>query len=253
MTKILAHVSRDRTYLPLLQNLVSKTQVISGSLHESIFDNYSKFKPAIVILPIHEYTQEFHEFVETYKKQTNIIIFAGELIDNALIRYCDENNIKTICKDKSGENILSYDYLYDSVTYRNLNLTRVNKILTILSDNNEYNHKMLDGILYPKTMHNLLLINNAEFKHSQNIGSAKFNDLAMLLNNYEYVIDLSNTFYAESSACGIKTIKVDDNLQHNIENHTLCSEIQSVEKYSINNFVDNKLLSLIHDITNKGQ
>lgn len=253
MTKILAHTCRDKTYLPLLQNLASKTQVLSGSLHESIFDNYSKFQPEFVILPIQEYTQEFHEFVDTYKTQTNVIIFAGSLTDNMLVKYCDENNIRTICQNKSSENTLTYNYLYDSSAYRNLNFTRENKILTILSNNNEYNHKMLDDILYPKTMYNLVLVNNAEFKHPQNIGSAQFNDLAMLLNHYEYVIDLSNMFYAESSACGIKTIKVDDNLQSNIKDGVLYTEIQNVEEYSIDHFVNDKLLTLIHNITNKGK
>lgn len=253
MTKILAHTCGDKTYLPLLQNLASKTQVLSGSLHESIFDNYSKFKPEVVLLPIHEYTQEFHEFVDTHRTQTNVVIFAGHLTDNMLIKYCDNNNIKLICQNKQGENVLSYQYLYDAEMYRDLNLPRANKILTILSNDNAYNHQILDNILYPKTFHNLILINNSEFQHPQNVGTAQFNDLAILLNHSEYAIDLSDMFYAECQACNIKTIQVDKNdLLLNIENSVFTEKVSDVTKYSISHFVDNELLPFINN-TNKGK
>lgn len=247
MNKILAHVCKDKTYLPLLQELSSRVEIINGSLHEAIFDSYQKYKPNTVLLPIQEYTKEFHEFVDTFKTETQIIIFAGSLTDNIVMEYCDANKIKTICKDKTGDHILTYKYLYDSNLYYNFNMQKTDKILTILASNNEHNHKMLDDILYPKSMFKLVLINNPDFKHEQNIGSAQFNDLAVLMNHHSYAIDLTNSYDAELQACGVKTFLVDENtVAYNIENNKFSKTEDHIEQYSIKNFVDIQLLPFIN-------
>lgn len=246
MKKVLAHLCNHRIYSSLLQELVGSnaTTVTAGVLHESIFDNFSKLKPDIVILPIYEYTQEFHTFVDMLKEKTEIIIFFGDVIHNDLIEYCSVNNIKTIRQhDMDTENIISYRYLYDDKLYVNLNSERNDKVLTILSHDNTINHTALDNILYPNTKIKMALINNPEFKHNQNVGVANSRDLVLLMNKFDSLVDLTQSYTIEAQACGIKNIKIDDNLIKNIESMTLIDSIDSIENYSVLKFVSNKLLT----------
>lgn len=247
MKKILAHICREKTYLPLVQGLGEKIDLVSGILHEVLFDAYHKCQPDVVILPMQEYTQEFHEFVDQFKNKTQIIIFLGSLNNKDITEYCQKQAVSTIEQNQSENNELSYKFLYDTNTFRALDLPKIDKILTILSNNNEYNHQMLDSILYPNSMLKLVLINNKEFAHQQNIGYAEPNDLSILMNHYDYVIDLTKEYYAELQACTTKTIKLDENnLKHNIENKVLVPKINDVEQYSIYNFINNQLLPFIH-------
>lgn len=247
MKKILVHTTEHRVYVPLLQELSKYYTIIAGNLHESIFDLYHKYKPDFVILPIYEYTNEFHQFVDSMKDKTDIILFMGEVVHAELLEYCSSNKIKIIRQsdDCTDPLVLSYKYLYDPTIFKNMDMIRKNKILTILSNNNEYNHKILDSILYPKTNHPLILINNPEFDHPQNVGVATTSDISILMNKYDYLLDLSELFYIESQACEINNIRIDDNLEKNISDRICNDKLSDIEKYSIQNFIQNKLLSFI--------
>lgn len=247
MKTILTHACDHRVYLPVLHELSNNNILVAGSLHESIFDLYHRHKPDLVILPIYEYTNEFHEFVDTFKDKTDIILFCGEVKHNELYQYCDNNNIKRIIQSDSDDSnlVLSYKYLYDPNIFKNMNSTRVDKILTVLSSDNNYNHHILDQLLYPNPGYPIVLINNQDFNHPQNIGTAGTSDMSILMNKYSYLLDLSGLFYIESQACGINNIIVDDKVSANINNRICYQQEKDIETYSIQNFVNNKLLSFI--------
>jgi hypothetical protein len=239
MNKILAHVCNQRIYFPLLQQLNQKIDIINGSLHGNIFDAYHKYQPNTVILPIYEYTQEFHEFVDTFKDKINIVIFMGDIVHKDLTEYCHKFNIKTI---KQGE---TYEYIYDSTVFVDLKTQRNDKILTILHNDNTINHQLLDDILYPKSNTKIVLINNPQFNHPQNIGLANSADMAVLLNKFEYVLDLTQSYSLEAQSCGIKNISLNGNLIDNIKELNLISLKDNIQQYSMENFINNKLLKLI--------
>jgi len=246
MKKILTHVCQQRTYFPLLQELSKHAQLSSGVLHNSIFDTYHKYKPDMVLLPIYEYTQEFHEFVDKFKNETSIVIFLGDIVHNDLIEYCKHNNIKTIRQGEFNDpHIVGYKNLYDSNIFINMMAEKNNKILVILSDDNSINQKNLKDVLYPATKLPIVAINNLEFHHPQNIGVANSADMAILFNKFGHLVDLSGLYRVEAEACGIDSIVVDENILSNIENKVLVDKESSLDQYEIKNFVTKQLLPFI--------
>lgn len=243
MTKLLAHTCNNRTYQSLINGLSKHIKILGGSLHDNIFDTYSKYNPTTIILPIHEYTQEFHEFVNTFKNKVDINIFVGEILHSDLIKYCDTFNIKTIRRgDNIGNNVLSYQYLYDNEIFYNMDSERQEKILVILNDQD---NSIIEPILYPNSDTRLVLINNPNFKHPQNIGLADGPDLAILFNQFTHLIDLTNSHTAEAQACGIKNLSISGDIIDNIKNSITIPKITNIEEYTVNNFVNDKLLKFI--------
>lgn len=247
MNTILAHLSQERMYLPILQRIGDSAKVIATNLHQSIFDVFHKIKPETVILPIHEYTQEFHEFVDTFKDKLNIVLYTGNVFQEEVIKYHIYHKTKIIGGSQipEGENVLKYKHLYDEQIYKNLNKNRNDKILVILSNDNEKNHTMLDNILYPKTKIKLCLSNNHNFKHNQNIGVTNSNDLSIVLNTFGYLIDIEKNFTIEAQACGINNIELSENIIENINHSKYISPIKNLDEYSITNFVNNKVLKFL--------
>lgn len=214
-------------------------------LHGRIFDMYNKHLPETVILPLQEYTQEFHDFIDALHKKINIVVFC-ESINNDIISYFINNKIKIIQKsdNQSTENILTYSKMYNNNIYKNINANRNDKILVMLSLDNEINKSILEDVLYPKTNHKLCLINNHTFEHPQNIGICNDHDLSYFLNTFSSFVDISNDFELEAIACGIKKIKC-DNLLENINTNRYIEYDYNIENYSIDNFVNTKLLSFL--------
>lgn len=246
MKTTLIHACNNRTYTPLIQNLSKKIDSTLLSLHNNIFDLYHKIQPKTVILPIYEYTQEFHDFVDAFKDKINIILFMGEIEHQDLTTYCTNFKIKTIRRTTdSCSNSLGYEHLYDSTIFINNNLIKNDKILTILHSDSDINHKLLDPILYPKTQTKIVLINNPEFKHPQNIGVANSFDMAILLNQFGSLLDISGAYNIEAQACGIRNISIENDIINNIQQNILVPKIHNIEKYSITNFVNNQLLKFI--------
>lgn len=250
MKKILAHTCNHRLYNPVIQQLSEqhKLSVNIRSLHGSIFDSFHQYKPDVVILPIYEYTQEFHTFVNSMKSKTEIVIFMGDVVHPDLMSYCEDNNIKII-QEKSDvkKHIISYTYLYDNKIYKNLFAERNDKFLVILSPDNTINNDILKHILYPTTKLKVVLVNNPEFKHNQNIGLANSYDLMILMNKFYGLIDLTKSYSIEAQLCGIKNISIANDLKENITKNIVIDAIDSIENYSIEKFVSDKLLPLIGD------
>lgn len=246
MNKVLAHICNHRIYLPLLQQLNGRVNLISGSFHENIFDIYHKHTPSTVIFPVYEYTQEFHQFVDTFKDKVNIIIFMGDIVHKDLAQYCNNFNIKTIKQNSINSHInLGYEHIYDSTVFHNLNVERNDKILTILHSDNAINHNLLDNILYPNTKLKIVTINNPEFKHVQNIGVANSSDISLLFNQYNKLLDLTGSYLIEAQACGIPNLALQPDIHQNIENNTIIEPKENIEQYSIQNFINNNLLKFI--------
>lgn len=247
MNTILAHLSQERIYLPILQKIGDSKKVIATNLHESIFDVYHKIKPDMVIVPIHEYTQEFHDFVVSFKDKIDIVLYTGNVFHDEIIKYYLSNKIKIIGSNQlpEADNVLRYSYIYDDQIYKNLDQERNDKILVILSNDNDKNHSLLDDILYPKTKIKLCLTNNHTFKHPQNIGVTNTNDLSVVLNSFGSLIDIDSNFTIEAQACNINNILVSDNLINNIQNKTYIDHISNIEEYTITNFVNNKILKFL--------
>ena len=69
----------------------------------------------------------------------------------------------------------------------------------------------IEETLYPRSKEKIVLINNSEIEHDQNIGLMFDSDLNKALNTFGSVIDLSNSYLAEITACETKVSEKDTN------------------------------------------
>ena len=246
MKKLLIHSTNNRIYFPIINKLASiNEKCITGSLHNILFDTYHQHKPDLLMLPLEEYTQEFHDFISALHEKIDIVIFCDN-IQNELIPQFIQNKIKIIQKNSETvlDTVLSYDKLYNEDIYKNLNLKRNDKTLVMLSEDQEKNNSILENVLYPKTKHKLCLINNHSFEHPQNIGVCNDNDTAYLLNTFGSFVDITNNFHLEAHACGINVLD-DSDLLVNLEDHKYINSSYSLQEYTVDTFVNQKLLPFI--------
>jgi len=256
MTTILAHIGGTRKYRSILRHLYQKipTLLHTDNLHNKIFDVSYVKKPSTLLFPISEYTQEIHTFIsEKHENIKPLIVIDRSVAQPELLGFLQKNTSSNFIVDSQTQHELapsvSYDYLYDDLIFHKLNnIERNTKIAVSLSSDNEKNHKYLDQYLFPNNrISGLVLFNNPEFKHPQNIGICNEPDLNFILNTYSYYVDMDDEFGVEAAACNIIQIDKEQPLDECIKNHlwnTKHSE-QSVEQYKCSAFVSDKLLPFL--------
>lgn len=186
--------------------------------HNTIYDLYYAYKPKNILLQIEEYSNEFHTFGHDSSIQIDKIFLT---IDNSKINFdtyikilqqIRSNNIYAIApasfveyakgQHMNTDNLIVYNNLLNNYIYSNKNLTRNNKILCILSSDKTCIEK-IEKFLYPNTKMPIVLINNPEIVHDQNIGIMLDDHLDMAMNTYGSIIDLTESYDAEISECRI--------------------------------------------------
>lgn len=256
MKKILIHHSDEQEYNSIVHNLYDhkdSLQIILANVNRNLFDIYNKSKPDIVMFPASDYSQEIHDFISEYSRSIKIIVVANVKIDNqTILNFLDNNSVLLIGKKNNviSEKILSkslfYDNLYNSKIYSCMNNKHRNdKIAVILSDNDDDNMKFLINILYPKTKEKLCLFNSNTFKHPQNLGYLSQADINLILNTFNKLIDITDSYSIEAQICGIENIEVSDNLLENIHNSTTKPKIENTDTLSYSYFITNHLLKVI--------
>jgi hypothetical protein len=192
--------------------------------HNSIYDLYYAHKPKNILLQIEEYTNEFHTFAHDPSIQMDKLFLS---IDNNKVNF--DTYIKILQQIRSNkviavapkafisyaqaqymntDNFIEYHNLVNKYVFFNKGLSRNNKILCILSTDKDCLVK-LDKFLYPQSKMPIVLINNPEINNDQNIGLMLDDDLNTALNTYGSVIDLTESYDGEISACNIPKYDID--------------------------------------------
>jgi hypothetical protein len=205
------------------------------------------------MFPASDYSQEIHDFISEYSRSIKIIVVANVKIDNqTILNFLNDNSVwlvgkkNNIMSEKIPSKSLFYDNLYNNKIYRQMNNKDRNaKIAVILSDNDDDNMKLLVNILYPKTKEKLCLFNSSTFKHPQNLGYLSQADINLVLNTFNKLIDLTNSYSIEAQICGIENIEVSDKLLDNIHNSTTKPKIENTDTLSYSYFITNHLLKII--------
>lgn len=257
MKKILAHTSGNRQYRSLLRQLSvldkNAVSIHATNLHNNIFDTTYLYKPDILLYPMIEYTQEIHNYIENYHNKQKIILYIDMILDNTdLIRYLSHTDCLFIVKNNTtkidSNKIIPFDYLYDDNLYFRLpNTSRNNKIAVSLSNDNIKNKNILESYVYPnKCEYPIVLFNNPEFKHPQNIGTYNEPDLNYVLNTYGYFIDIDREFELEAAATNIAWLSGEDNFIETIRNGTWFNRFQELyTQYAVTNFAKKQLLPFL--------
>lgn len=246
--KTLAHYVPDKDYIAILNSLLSVGNTTIANIHQQLFDFVHINNIDNIILPVHEYSQEFHYFVQNNSKNKNIILYFGHADHEDLRKYCVENQIAMIKHTVEDLSIpfVTYSRIYDNTVFKPIsNIIRNNKILVVLSQDNEKNKQLLDNHLYPDSKLPVCLINNPSYEHVQNIGVAYQTDLAIMFNTFEYLVDLDGSFGLEAQACGIKNLQLVDNMTETFNKKSVTEDIQNLEEFSSDTFINNKLLPIM--------
>jgi hypothetical protein len=256
--KILVHDGGTRHYRSIVRHLIKETKennslsFLVENIHHKLFDVSYINKPQLAIFPIVEYTQEIHNYIESFNKEIDICLYIDHDIDHdELINFFKKTSCKYICHKNFSNmflNALSFDIFYDDSTFYKIeNLERNQKIAISLSSNNELNQKNLENILYPnKQNYPIVLFNNSSFKHPQNIGIYNESDLNYILNLFSYFIDLDQQFLLEAAVSGIKIIDSPSNIDENIQNNQFNTSFKdSLQNIKCSQLVKEKIIPYI--------
>lgn len=260
--KILTHHTGHSFYRSIVRNLVqhhsSKYDIDIQVFHRELFSIVHHTKPNVVLLPVAEYTQEFHDFITEYHKTISIILLIDRHVQNTeLVRFWKDTNISLVVDERlstiyaNHKNIV-YPRLYDNDIFYNTNSARNQKIAVILSPDNDRNNSVLkNDWLYPENVTSpIVLFNNPSFKHPQNVGIFNNPDLNVVLNTFSYLIDIDDQFPIEAQVCGISRILVDQITEiNNTATYVLQDPLidaKDIEHRSHEFFVREKLLPFLN-------
>lgn len=252
MSKLLIHGGGTRAYRAVGRNLYKALgdNVVIENTHNRLFDLAHIIKPQILLYPISEYTQETHNFIGTKGKNILPVLYVDiEVSQTDLLSFLEnQTNAKFIIDNRTHtklKNSISYDILYDdSIFYTLNNIDRNGKIAVSLSSNNEINHKYLDNFIFPNKQDiPIVLFNNPEFKHPQNIGIFNEPDLNFILNTYSYFIDMDDEFSIESAVCRISVLDKDSLL--NIKSVVHKHKAEDLPNYKCSHIVSTRILPFL--------
>jgi hypothetical protein len=252
MIKVAAHDGQTNVIKGINKSLLNHIKVLEdaqmmfGSFHGKLFALYNEHKFDYLLWPVSEYTQEIQDFITEYTVGVKVILIVDmDIPQEELSTFLDSrNNVSFIVNEnitKEYKNtITKYGRMYDDEVYHASDIDRNDKIVTLLSTDNDKNHRMLDEIIYPKNKHDhkIVVLNNPEYESPVNLGTFNYHDLASILNRFDKVIDIDKNFQLESQACGIKYLDIDDeNIIDAIDNNKYCKDVDDLSQYTYNNFV----------------
>jgi len=254
--KILIHVAKENEYISFIQNLNTSVsdndEIIAVSVHGNLFELFHAHKPNIVILPAHEYTQEFHDFINEHNKTIKIIIFINVHIkDQQIIEYWNLNKLTLAGKKEylvaESDNSLLYSKLYDSNIFTRISpeKPRNEKIAVMLSDDNQKNTAIIGPLLYPYSNAKLVLFNSPTFNPPQNVGMLNQHDACLILNTYQFLIDLDDKYSIEAQVCGIDNLQIENDIPSNIANKILKNTQYDLDTSSFKYYIQNQFLPTI--------
>lgn len=192
--------------------------------HNRIYDLYHAFKPKNILLQIEEYSNEFHHFVHDKSIATNVLLSIDNNYTNfnsytQILQQIKNDKLKAIApksfvdllksQNIQTQNIIEYNNLYNQYIFNKKDSIRNNKILCILSTDSSC-ISSIEKYLYPKSDLPIVMVNNPEIKHDQNIGLLFDNDMCEALNNFGSVIDFTLSYDAEINICGIPKYSLTD-------------------------------------------
>ena len=233
----------------IISNVNEDYSIIFSKFHGKLLSTIQKYKPAIAMLSSSEYTQEFHDFISEYHTQIKIFLIIYSPINNEqLNNFLDNTNVQIIKNTISSHNykktIAEYNNLYDDKLFYDHKLERNNKIVALLSLDNQKN-SVLEKITYPNKKYRIVALNNPNFKSPINLGLCNYSDLSYIFNTYDKVIDIDQRFRLEAQASNIPYLSFDlteESIVNNIENNITVPCVENIETYTYDFFVKQTLL-----------
>lgn len=217
----------SRLYRSIIRHLKKQTECLVAQMHDQVYDTIYTTKANIIIYPISEYTQEIHNYIvdEANKKVSLVLYIDRNIEQKELLDFLTKNTAtKYIIPKNIGYNLdsrcLIHENMYDNHIYSQMNMqeSRNNKVAVLMSSEDDRNHEYLDSQLFPyKNKYPIVLLNNPNFKHDQNIGICNEIDLNFILNKYSYLVDLDKEFFIEAKISNIPIVDTSLSIQDSID------------------------------------
>jgi hypothetical protein len=248
MKSILAHHGGSRKYLSILRHLKKNIPSLQIEiLHNKAYDIFYVQKPQIIFFPVNEYTQEIHTLFSEKHQLVKIILYIDVEIQQTdlkeyLFTMCSGFIIDQNKSDQKADKGVYIKDSYDSDIFKPIDIKNKNtKVAVALSNDLSKNDKYLKEILYPKEKElQIVLFNNPEYKHIQNIGIFNEADLNHILNTFGYFMDLDDEFTTEAHVVGCKVLDKNKSIKEAIKNKDFLQ--LSTKAEPISNLVINTII-----------
>jgi hypothetical protein len=178
-----------------------------------LYKIYFNFKPEVIILSNYHLTKNTKQFIEDVHTETKIFVyhFYHEDSYSNVVQELNHLNIKHITHHDSENSILIPDNLVNTNLYNYTDITKIDKIVCFLDGFKEIPPD-INSYLYPNNNIPLLLFNNPNIKHPQNLGILAEPHKAELLKSYKYYLSCGalNDYSNEALLCGCCVLSPDD-------------------------------------------
>jgi hypothetical protein len=223
----------------------NKIEILFNKFHGNLFNIYQKLGIDFLVWHCSEYSQELHDFINEHQNNVKIILIIDQDIPNQdLIYFLQRSNIKFVTKtalNTSYNSLCSFEHLYDhEIFYENTNnYSKNNKILAILSQDNNKNTSLLTDVLYPTTDYPIVAMNNPSFISPVNLGVFNYIELSAILNMYSGILDIDGSYFLETQATNTEYYDIKNySIKDAIAQKMFVKKINNLEEYTYYYFVN---------------
>lgn len=246
----------SRLYRSIIRHLKKQTDCLVTRMHDQVYDTMYTTKANVIIYPISEYTQEIHNYLvdEANKNILFLLYIDRDIEQKELLDFLTKKTSTKYLIPKNTDydlpinRVVYHEHIYDNHIYGySESVQQKNgKVAVLLSSDDNQNHQYLDGQLLPyKNKYPIVLLNNPNFKHDQNIGICNEIDLNFILNTYSYLVDLDKEFLIEAQVCKIPVIDTSLSISDSIDQTKFLTSINNV--IDCETFVKNELIPFLEE------
>lgn len=233
--KIFIDYRNNRFINGLIGSSPKDLQILHSSINKNIYNIYYSLNFDYCIFNLSSIDNEIIQFISEYASTVKIFIYLDvpnytdvNLIDafkNSVYYLIPEN---TFHHYQNYDNVIKINnnLVNTKIFYMNNNITRDAGSICVFLDLFESIPEPLIDKLYPKTKLKIMMYNNPNIKHAQNLGVLSEMDKAYVLNKSTYFIDYNNYYTYEAISCGCKILNINNidaehciNINHEITNY----------------------------------
>lgn len=189
--------------------------VIISNIDGKLYELYFRYKFNNILLVISDnLSNEIRNFIIEFGNQCNVVLYHKYQPQEDIIN--DFGRIKHIINCPITQNNNHHNVhvvpklMVNTKVFYDMDLPRTSKYCVFL-DNIDSPPSSLRNLLYPNTKLPINIFNAPHFAHPQNLGILRGEvERADILNQYEYFIDIDQTYLAEASRCRCKIMKIAD-------------------------------------------
>lgn len=192
---ILVQQSQNK-FISNLDSLMHKYNIIFANIDRNIYKIRSQINPDVYIFSEKQMGYEEHHFCQNVK-------------DKKIIVYTESKKPVELPAHVTIINHSSMPLLCNTQRFQNADATIRDIDYCYFLDYDEKIPQQLINRLYPNTKYKILLFNNTNIKHPQNLGYLTEDEKAQVLNNAKYFISNNMNYAIEANMCGCKVVNLD--------------------------------------------